>query len=64
MKREILGLVLILLSFAMVYAGRPRLGQVAGFMRGSSNLQSAYTMALMCSLVLGVALIIVGYNGR
>ena len=64
MKREILGLALMVLSCALVYVGRPRLGEVTGFLKGSPNLQSAYAIALMCSFLLGIALIIVGYNGR
>jgi len=51
MQLGVIGVVLIALGLAMVFAGRPRHGEVVGFMRGSSNFQSAYTLVLMCLLV-------------
>ena len=64
MKREILGVVLIVLAFAMVYVGRARQGQVVGFLKGSQNIQSAYSLAIIVLLMLGAAFILVGYNAR
>ena len=64
MKREILGLVMIALALAMVYVGRPRQGQVVRFMRGSHNIQSAYSLSIIVLLMVGAALILVGYNAR
>lgn len=64
MKREILGLVMIALALAMVYVGRPRQGEVVGFMRGSHNFQSAYTLLIICLVMVGAAFILVGYNAR
>ena len=64
MKREILGVLLIVVAIIMVYVGRPRQGQVVGFLSGSHNIQSAYTLAIICMFVLGAAFILVGYNAR
>ena len=58
-----LGIALMALSGLMVFIGRPRNGQVVGFLRGSSNVQSFYCLALMCVLMLGVTFIIIGSAG-
>ena len=54
-----LGIALIALAILMVFLGRPRQGQVVGFMRGKPNVQTYYSMALLLIGSLGIAFLVI-----
>jgi len=58
-----LGIILLALAILMVFLGRPREGQVVGFMRGRPNVQAWYSMALLIMGSLGIALVVFASGG-
>lgn len=56
-------LVLVALGLAMLFAARPREGEVVGFLKDKPNAQAFYAISMLCLMWAGIALIAVRAAG-